>query len=462
MAGEGNLGLGSGFAALWKSDIRPTLALGLPLAGAQIAQIAINVTDVLMIGRLGAQELAAAVLAFNMFILFWFFGMGLLQAVIPLAARARGQRAMRDLRRAVRMGFWIVAIYCLPVWVLFVFSEDIWILLGQEADISALAADYMDVLKWTMLPALSIMAVRGFLTVMERAQLVLWATVAGAAANAILDYLLIFGHFGWPRLELIGAGIASVVSSFVTMLILFVYAGFHSKLKRYAIFGRIWRSDWPMFWEIVRLGLPIALTIIAEAALFSATAIMMGWIGILPLAGHGIAMQIVSLTFMVPVGLSQAALIRVGLALGRQDRAGVGRAGWTALVITLCFMSLFALAYWIIPGELVSLYLDFDKPQSEAVLAFGVSFLMVGAFFQLADGSQIIGVNNLRALGDTKIPMIYALGGYWIIGFGLSLGLGFGAGLGGVGIWCGLAGGLAIVALLANYRFYRREALGLA
>lgn len=462
MAGWDGIRPGNGgFLALWKSDIRPTLALGLPLVGAQLAQMAINTTDVLMIGRLGAQELAASVLAFNMYMLLWFFGMGVIQAVIPLAAKARGQRAMRDLRRSVRMGFWVVAFYCLPVWGLMAYAEEIWLFLGQDPQIAATAGGYMDVLKWTMFPALSIMAVRGFLTIMERAQVVLWATIAGAVANAGLDYLLIFGHFGFPRLELVGAGIASVISSAVTMVLLFAYAALHPRLKRYYIFGRIWRSDWPAFFQILRLGLPIGVTIILEAALFSGSAIMMGWLGTLQLAGHGIALQIASLTFMVPVGLSQAAMTRVGLASGRNDQAGVGRAGWTALVITMGAMTCFAAVFWSIPETLVSLYLDFSNPQSQPVLAFGASFLAVAAFFQIADGAQIIGVNNLRGLGDTKVPLIYAFGGYWVIGISLSLGLGFWLGLGGVGIWCGLAGGLLTVAILANRRFYRREALGL-
>ncbi|MEM8703856.1 MAG: MATE family efflux transporter, partial [Pseudomonadota bacterium] len=199
--------------SLWQSDILPTLSLGMPLAGAQLAQIAINTTDVLMIGRLGAVELAASVLAFNFYMLLWFFGMGILQAVIPLAALARGQRRPRDLRRAVRMGFWISVIFSVPVWIVLFFTESILLLLGQEPELARLAGIYMRVLQWTMLPALLIMAIRGFLTVMERTQVVLWATIAGAVANAILDYLLIFGHFGFPRLELVGAGFASVLSA---------------------------------------------------------------------------------------------------------------------------------------------------------------------------------------------------------------------------------------------------------
>lgn len=447
--------------SLWRSDILPTLALGLPLAGAQLAQMAINTTDVLMIGRLGAEELAASVLAFNLYMLTWFFGMGVLQAVIPLAARARGQRKPRDLRRAVRMGFWVSVLFCIPVWSVLFFTETILLVLGQEPDLAATAGLYMRYLQWTMLPALLIMAVRGFLTVMERTQVVLWATIAGAVVNAILDYLLIFGEFGFPRLELVGAGIASVFSASITCLFLILYAIWHPKLRRYHILGRIWRSDWPVFFQIVRLGTPIALTIIAEGALFTASSIMIGWLGTLPLAGHGIALQIASLTFMVPVGFSVAAMTRVSLAAGRGDHVAVGRAGWTALGVTMICMGSFAVLFWSLPETLVGFYLDLEDPQASEVMAYGASFLVVAAIFQLADGGQIIGVNNLRGLGDTTIPLFYALFGYWVVGISLSLGLGFAAGWGGVGVWSGLAGGLASVALLANLRFARRRKLGL-
>jgi len=447
--------------SLWRSDILPTLALGLPLAGAQLAQMAINTTDVLMIGRLGAEELAASVLAFNFYMLMWFFGMGVIQAVIPLAARARGQRKLRDLRRAVRMGFWVSVLFSIPVWCVLFFTETILLALGQDADLAATAGLYMRYLQWTMLPALLIMAVRGFLTVMERTQVVLWATIAGAIVNAVLDYLLIFGEFGLPRLELVGAGIASVFSATTTFLFLVFYAVRHPRLRRYSILGRIWRSDWPVFFQIVRLGTPIALTIIAEGALFTASSIMIGWLGTLPLAGHGIALQIASITFMVPVGLSVAAMTRVSLAAGRGDHAAVGRAGWTSLGVTMVFMGCFAVLFWSVPETLVGFYLDLGRPEARDVLAYGVSFLLVAALFQLADGGQIIGVNNLRGLGDTTIPLFYALFGYWIVGISLSLGLGFALGWGGVGVWCGLAGGLASVAVLANRRFARREKLGL-
>lgn len=448
-------------ARVWSSDIRPTLSLGLPLAGAQLAQIAINATDVLMIGRLGAEKLAASVLAFNLYMLMWFFGMGIIQAVIPLAAQARGRRDLRQLRRVVRMGLWVAFLYCVPALVVLHFAEEVLVFLGQDPALAELAGGYMDWLKWTIVPGLVMFALRAFLTVMEKSQVVLFATITGALANAVFDYLLIFGEFGFPKLELVGAGIASVGSSMATLLFLFVYTIRHSHLRRYSLFGRLWRPDLQVLVQILKLGLPIAVTIVAEGGLFTASSILIGWLGTLPLAAHGIALQIASITFMVPLGISQAALTRVGLAAGRQDLGGVGRAGWSALAVAELFMLLCAITFWVFPETLISFYLDFSNPQSQEVLSLAVTFLAVAAIFQIADGAQAIGTNILRGLGDTTLPLIYALGGYWIIGIGLSLGLGFGAGWGGAGVWSGLAGGLATVGALTLIRFYRREELGL-
>lgn len=451
----------SRFMMLWRSDIWPTMVLGLPLIGAQLAQMAINATDVLMIARLGSEKLAASVLAFNMYIMLWFFGMGVIQAVIPLGAKAYGRRELRDFRRVVRMGLWFSIVYCGPAWCVTFYAEEILLLLKQDPEISRLAGVYMTTLQWTLLPALALMAVRGFMTVTGHTAAILVATLVGVVLNIVLDYVLIFGHFGFPRLELVGAGLASFFSSAMSLVFIVVFVMRDRKLRRYSIFGRFWRVDWVKLWAVVRVGVPIALTIIAEASLFSGSAVLMGWMGPTELAAHGIALQIVSITFMVPVGLSQACLTRVGRAHGRGDDAAVSRAGWAALITSLVFMLCFAIVFWVFPEALVSLYLNPADPDAPTVLTYAVSFLGVAAIFQLFDGGQIIGVNNLRGIGDTTVPLIYAAIGYWVIGFSLSIGLGFGAGWGGVGVWSGLAGGLCFVAVLANVRFYRRKAVGL-
>ncbi|AXS41839.1 MATE family efflux transporter [Breoghania sp. L-A4] len=447
--------------AIWSKEIRATLVLGLPIVGAQLAQMAINTTDVLMIGWLGTEELAASVLAFNLYILFWLFGSGVVQAVMPIAARARGDKRLRDVRRSVRMGMWVVIAYSVPVMLLMWHTESLLLLLGQESEVSHRAGEYMRVLQWALPPSLATMGLRNFVTVMEKTQVVLWATVAGAVLNAGFDYVLIFGAFGAPRLELVGAGIASMMTASAVFLLLVVYVTRERRLRRFTVLGRFWRSDWQVFFSILRLGIPIALTILAEVGLFSASAMMMGWIGTVPLAAHGIALQCAALTFMVPLGLGHAGVIRVGLAHGRGNGLAVGYAGWSAMILSVAFMSMAALLFWLMPELLIGAFTKADNPNTPAVLAAGVSFLAVAAVFQIFDGAQIAGASILRGLSDTRVPMMLAIVGYWGIGAPAAYLLAFVFDMGGVGLWWGMALGLAVVAAAAVTRFAWRERLGL-
>jgi MATE family multidrug resistance protein len=210
-----------------------------------------------------------------------------------------------------------------------------------------------------------------------------------------------------------------------------------------------------------RLGLPIAITLTLEVGVFNAAVFLMGLIGTASLAAHQIAIQIASLSFMVPMGLAQAVTVRVGRAFGRGDPAGIARAGWTSFVLGVSFMSLMALLMWAMPLSLVSIFLDPTDPKNAPVIPLAVAFLGLAALFQIADGAQAVGAGMLRGLQDTTVPMIYALFGYWVIGMGTAIGLGFGAGWDGVGIWSGLAAGLASVAVLMLVRWSRRDRLGL-
>jgi MATE family multidrug resistance protein len=194
---------------------------------------------------------------------------------------------------------------------------------------------------------------------------------------------------------------------------------------------------------------------------FNAAVFLMGLIGAPSLAAHQIAIQIASLSFMVPMGLAQAVTVRVGLAYGARDQSGIARAGWTSFVMATGFMALMALMMWIMPHTLVGIFLDVADPANAAVIPLAIAFLGVAALFQIVDGAQAVGAGMLRGLHDTTVPMVFALFGYWVAGIGTAVGLGFGLGWDGVGIWTGLASGLAVVSVLMLVRWTRRERLGL-
>ncbi|HSF92384.1 MAG TPA: MATE family efflux transporter, partial [Paracoccaceae bacterium] len=304
----------------WAHHTRASLALGLPLVGANLAQMGINFTDTVMLGRLGAETLAASVLATGFFFIVLITGMGLAQAVLPMAAQAIGANDDINVRRSVRMGIWVALGFGVLSAPLLWSAEAVFLALGQNPELSALAGIYVRTVMLGAFPALMLAAVRAYISAAERTQIVLWITLAGVLLNALFDYALIFGNFGLPRLEIAGAAIASVASNLFMCAAIVVYAIRLPALKKYQIFVRFWRADWSALWDVIRLGVPISLTILAEVAMFTVAAVFMGWVGTIPLAAHGIALQITGIAFMIPLSLAQVGTVRVGLYYGRADR----------------------------------------------------------------------------------------------------------------------------------------------
>ncbi|HEX8402342.1 MAG TPA: MATE family efflux transporter [Allosphingosinicella sp.] len=449
----------------WRVEAWATLLLAYPMVLTNLAQSLIHATDIVLLGRVGPEALAAAALGVNLYIFCLIFGMGLMTAAAPMIARERGARphSVRDVRRTVRQGMWTAVLIALPMWALLWNTKAILILLGQDPALAEGAQSFVRHLMWALLPAFLYLVLRNFLAALERP---LWALVVAVAAvvfNAMVNTCLIFGveAIGLPPLGLVGAGIGSAFTVALEFLGIALVVTRHPRFRRYRLFGRFWRADWPRFREFWRLGLPIAVTLTLEVGVFNAAVFLMGLIGTESLAAHQIAIQIAALSFMVPMGLAQAVTVRVGHALGRGDAAGIARAGWTSFIMGVGFMSCMALLLWFMPRSLVSIFLDTADPRNAPVIALAVVFLGLAALFQIADGAQAVGAGMLRGLHDTTIPMYYALFGYWVIGMGTAVGLGFGLGWEGVGIWSGLAAGLAAVAVMMLVRWTRRDRLGL-
>jgi MATE family multidrug resistance protein len=320
---------------------------------------------------------------------------------------------------------------------------------------------FVQALMWMIWPALGVVVLRSFMATLEQPK---WAMVAGIAAvvvNAVVNYGLIFGNFGLPKLGLMGAGIGSSITSLFQFLFLCGVVKLHKRFRRYHLFGRWWRSDWPRFATIWRLGFPIGLHMGFEAMVFAAAVFLMGYISTASVAAHAVAIQIASMTFMVPMGIGQAATVRVGLGYGRRDAEAIRRAGWAAYVLGVGFMTAMAVVIWAMPETLAGLFLDPSVAANAEVLRLSVLFLIVAAVFQIVDGVQVVGTGMLRGLQDTTWPMLFAAFGYWVVGIGLGAWLAFSRGWDGVGIWMGLAVGLGIVAALVLVRWLGRDRLGL-
>jgi MATE family multidrug resistance protein len=442
-------------APAWVAEARATMRLAWPLIVAQLATIALSTTDVLFLGVLGPEALASGSLAVSFLFPFLMFGTGVVMAASPLIAQAVGGRRPRDVRRTARQGLWMALALSLPL-VPAVAAGGLWLrLLGQEAPIAAGAGDYLKWAAWMFPSALMFVVLRGVVAALGETGVVLWIALAGVLCNAGLDWLLMFGRFGAPRLELAGVGIATAATHALMFGLLLAHVGRRSPYRRYRVLGRFLRPDWARFRAIWSLGAPIGLTLAAESGLFAAAALLMGWIGADALAAHAVALQLAALAFMVPLGLSHATTVRVGLAHG--GGADAGRAGWTSIGLALGFMSVTATLFWLAPGALIGLFLDPTEPEAARPAALAASFLAIAALFQLADGAQVTAAAALRGLSDTRAPMAIALFGYWGVGLPTAWLLAFPMGLGGVGVWLGLAAGLGFAAATLAFRFARRD-----
>jgi MATE family multidrug resistance protein len=446
----------------WPQELRSTLRLAWPLILANLTQQLIQATDVLLMGRLGATQLAAATLALNLTWTFNLFLFGVVTASSPMMATALGRRsnAVRDVRRTFRAGLWLLVFALPPYWLLLWHVGDLMRALGQSDTLASQGQTFLRAYMWSTLPWLLFQLLRNFVAALERPRIVLWLSLAGIGLNALFSWSLIFGHFGLPAFGLMGGGLGSTITWAILCVALILVTRTDRQFRRFHLLGNWWRFDGQRTLAIVKLGLPIGITMALEMGVFALAAYFMGWIGAPVVAAHAVALQISAVTFMVPLGLGQAATVRVGLALGRRDEAGVTRAGWTAWVLGVGFMGAMALVMWAIPHRLVTLFLD-DTPANAGVIALAVSFIRVAAAFQLFDGAQVIGAGMLRGLHDTRWPLVFALVGYWGVGLGVGTWLAFGADWKGVGIWVGLASGLAAVAVLMLVRWAMRRPLGL-
>ena len=440
-----------------KPHLSATLILGLPLVATHVARMMIGVTDTVMVGRYGVDPLAALVLATSYFFILMILGSGYALGLMGLIATARARRDEVQVRRSTRMAMWLSVIHAALVAPILWWSGQILIALGQEPAIAALAQEWLRVMLFAMPAVLCAMALNSFLAALGRPNAVLIVTLAGLPVNAALNWVLIWGNLGAPELGVTGAALASAAVNWLQLAGLLLLAVSLPEARPYHLLQRLWRADWPAARQVFALGLPIGLTLVAESGMFTSTYIMMGWLGTVPLAAHGIALQIASLTFMVHLGISNAATIRVGTAHGNGDAAGLRRAALAAIILSVGFALLAMTAFLAIPRALTGLYLNAADPQAPAIVALAAVLMVYAGLFQLVDAMQAIALGLLRGVQDTRVPMVLAVVSYWLIGLRAAWLLAFPLGFGPPGLWLGLLVGLSFAAALLMARFWGRS-----
>ena len=425
--------------------------LAIPLIGTHLANVALGITDTIMMGWYSVPALAALVLGNAYFFVFFLFGAGFSFAVQPLVASSSSAGEFILARRYMRMGLWLSLIYAALILPFFFSAGKILILLGQASDISHYAENYTRIVGFGLIPALWAMVIRFFLSGLHLTKVTLFITLTTVLLNIPLNYVLIFGNFGFPELGVTGAAISSVIVQIITAVSITAYA--LGKLPKYKLLNRFFHFDKVAFLKVAKLGLPIGTSIVAETGLFTASSIMMGWFGAVTLAAHGIALQIASVMFMVHLGLAEASTIKAGNAWGNKNILDLKKGAKVAASCSILF-SFIAMTFLIVFGDaVVSIYVDIDDPSREQIIHIGALLLIAAALFQFVDGGQAMALGLLRGIQDTAVPMIITILSYWLVGIPSAYLFAFVLNWAPLGIWAGLATGLGSAALLLSIRF---------
>jgi MATE family multidrug resistance protein len=438
------------------------LRLALPLIVAEIGWMLMNFVDLAMIGRFGATAMAAVSVGSAVFIVFAIIGEGLMMGLDAVASQAYGAGRLEDCHRAL----WAALQMAIPLALMMIAA--MWAItpllpiIGIPQAVCDQAGPFIHAIGWSLLALVPYFALRRYLQAMHMVKIITFAMISANLVNAFFNWVLIYGHLGFPVLGARGSGWSTTLARLYTMLVLGAYTAWQSRERGFHLLRYMGRPQWALMKQLLRLGAPAAGQIALEVGVFSGSTLLVGRLGPTVVGGHQIALSLASFTFMVPLGVSSATAVRVGNAVGRRDINAAALAGWTGVAVSLTFMSCAALAFWLIPSVLVAGFTN-----DPAIAAIAVKLLAIAAIFQLFDGTQVTAIGALRGSGDTRTAMLSNIVGWWIIGLPTGAYLCFARGWGAIGIWTGLCIGLILIgcvlAIAWRHRMerLRREALSL-
>jgi MATE family multidrug resistance protein len=431
-----------------KQHIKETFLLAYPVIIGQLGVIMMGVVDSMMVGELGAVPLAAASLANSFVFLFFIIGIGISFAVTPLVAISVGGKNFNECGILFRQSLLVNMVVSIILMLIVVLCSDILIYFEQPDEVVKLASSYTKIIGISIIPAMLFQTYKQFiegLSVMRPAMVI---TILANLINAAVNWLLIYGNLGFPRLELDGAGWATFSSRIFMAFLLMYYVNKSGKFKQYDVSFHFKNLNRAIIKKILKLGLPSGFQYFFEVGAFSFAVIMIGWLGAKQLAAHQIAINLASISFMAILGISAAGGIRVGNAVGEQNIIKVRRAGFTSVFLGMAVMASSGIIFIAFRSLLPKLYID-----DPIVISIASSLLVIAALFQLSDGIQGVGIGILRGLTDVKIPTIITFISYWIIGLPCGYLLAFTFGFGVQGVWIGLLLGLTASAVMLTLRF---------
>lgn len=425
------------------AEVRPMLALALPLVISELGWNAMGVIDTIMVGRLGPGAIAAVGLGNITFFSVCVFGIGILMGLDTLVSQSFGAGDLKDCHKSLIQGVYLALGASLPLMGVVALAGRFLGSMGLDPEVAALARPYL-MIQGASLPALLVFfALRRYLQGMNLTAPILVALGVANAANLFGNWLFVYGNWGMPRLGVAGSGLSTLASRVAMLAALAIYAVIHAARTRSGLIGTALRPDRARLRALLRLGLPTAGQFTVEVLVFGVAAYLAGWLGKVPLAAHEIVLQIASTTFMVPWGVSSAGAVRVGQAIGRGDPRGASRSGWAAMALGVGFMTIASGVMLGAPGPILGVFTT-----DAGVVATARRLIVAAAIFQVFDGLQVIASGDLRGLGETRIPMLATLVAHWAIGLPIGYMLAFPFGWGVIGLWVGLALGLGAAGLM--------------
>ncbi|QDK38227.1 MATE family efflux transporter [Bdellovibrio sp. NC01] len=425
------------------------LKLAGPIIVGQLGQNMIQLADTVIVGSLGPVALGASAFASSLFIVFLIFGLGILAPTTALFAKMQGQENFplggTLLRHSLFVACAISAVLVAGVYLLIPHLE----IFGQRAEILTQGIPFLKLLTWSIVPSMIYQSYKQFTDGIGKTKVGMYIMIAGVIINVLLNYGLIHGYHGLPKMGLVGSAWASLIARCIMAFCMVAYVHLNPKFAHYFSEPWIHRFDKQMIKNMLRLGIPTGFTYFFEVGAFSSAAVMMGWFGAIPLAAHQITISLASTSFMITLGVGIASSIRVGFEMGRGDYAQARHAGFTAIKVGAIYMGLCALGFFFLRHWFPTFYVN-----DPDVIEWAAKFFVVVAIFEIFDGVQAVAIGSLRGMSDTQIPSIIAFFAYWVMGLPGGYALAFHLGVGPVGIWMGLLIGLIFASILLTLRFH--------
>ncbi|MEO5966657.1 MAG: MATE family efflux transporter [Ferruginibacter sp.] len=433
------------------SQAKKTLTLAFPIIFGELAQMFLHIIDTAMVGAVGYKQLAAAALVMNVINIPFVFGIGITISLSQMVSMASGRNDKKLVSHYLYNGFWLCAISAILISLGLELGKNVIFHLNQDPEVAQLALPYLQLMGFSVIPMILFMALKQFTDGLEHTKTAMMLSIISLPLNFFLNWLLIYGNWGFPRLELVGAGWGTLITRTLIFVALGLIILYHGKFSRYiAVRGNEWSVKWKTIKELLGIGIPTSFQITMEAGAFAVSGVLIGTIGAVEQAAHQIALSMASLTFMVSMGLSQAASIRTSNAYGRKDFGAIKLIGKGAIIIALIYGTLAALAFIIFKNELPYIFND-----NETVIDLASYLLLFAALFQISDSTQAISAGLLRGIKDVKTPTVFIAIAYWVIGIPVGCILAFYYKMGAAGIWTGFIVGLTISALFLSFRFFK-------